>query len=75
MTRRAPGLYVSDAELYELLGLEKRDGACAVQALEMDRSFPRKEALFGNKRYFPAVRAFLDRRYGLSMVAPSKPDV
>jgi hypothetical protein len=32
--------------------------------------FPAKDPLFGNKRYWPAVRAFLDARSGLTGLPP-----
>ena len=59
------GLFVSDLELYRRLGVGPRTGRDAVRALE-SRGFPRKDPLFGNKRYWPAVRHFLDSLHGLA---------
>lgn len=58
------GLYVSDEQLCDLLGVGKDKGRIAFQELEI-QGFPRKDKLFANKRYFPAVKAFLDDRNGL----------
>lgn len=58
------GLFVSDPEMYRRLGVGPKTGRIAVQALERS-GFPPKQPLFGNKRYWPAVRYFLDRYYGL----------
>ena len=58
------GLFVSEIELYRRLGVGPKTGRLAVHALE-PHGFPRKQPLFGNKRYWPAVRYFLDRYYGL----------
>ncbi len=56
------GLFVSDVELYRRLGVGPRTGRIAVRSLQHN-GFPPKDPLFGNKRYWPAVRAFLDDRY------------
>lgn len=58
------GLYVSDEQLYALLGVGKDKGRTAFQVLE-NEGFPQKDPLFSDKRYYPAVKAFLDHRNGL----------
>src|SRR5258707_6436254 len=59
---REEGLFVSDVELYRRLGVGPGTGRIAVRSLEYN-GFPKKDPLFGNKRYWPAVRAFLDDHY------------
>ena len=49
------GLFVSDVELYRRLGVGPRTGRIAVRSLQHN-GFPPKDPLFGNKRYWPAVR-------------------
>lgn len=56
-------LFVSDAELYRRLGVGPRTGRIAVSALERSGQLPKKDPLFGNKRYWPAVVAKLNDRY------------
>lgn len=58
------GLFVSDTELQRRLGVGPKTGRIAVQTLELS-GFPPKQPPIGNKRYWPAVRFFLDRYYGL----------
>jgi hypothetical protein len=58
------GIFVSDREMYRRLGVGPKTGRLAVHALEPS-GFPLKQPLFGNKRYWPAIRFFLDRYYGL----------
>ena len=57
------GVFISDAEMYRRLGVSPRIGRMAVLALERT-GFPPKLPLWGNRRYWPAIRAFLDRHYG-----------
>jgi hypothetical protein len=57
------GLFVSDAELYRRMGVGERTGRAAIFAMERAGHFPAKDPLFGNKRYWPAVRKALDQRF------------
>lgn len=66
--------FLTDDELIRRLGLSEKDGRVAIAALDKNQRFPRKEALFGGRRYWPAVKAFLDARYGLMIAAPAHPD-
>jgi hypothetical protein len=68
------GLFVSDTELVGLLGCSEKRGRAAIRELER-QGFPQPDPLFGG-RYWPAVRAFLDRRYGLGakLSSPLAPD-
>jgi hypothetical protein len=63
MSDEAGGLFISDTEMYRRLGVSPRTGRVAVLALERS-GFPPKLPLWGNRRYWPAIRAFLDRHYG-----------
>ncbi|MGO7036070.1 winged helix-turn-helix domain-containing protein [Rhizobium ruizarguesonis] len=58
-------LYVTDAECAARIGLPTQDFKDTLPALER-AGFPTKDPLFNNKRYWPAVRAFLDKRNGLA---------
>jgi len=65
--RRDP-LFLSDAEIAERLGLTLDQAEVAIRALEEKRGgFPPKNPLFGNKRYWPAVRAYLDNMAGMGI--------
>lgn len=68
---RGHTLYVTDAELIRRMGVPERTARRVIQMLDQDRKsgFPPKQSLFGNRRYWPAVRAFLDNYSGLTMAA------
>ena len=63
-------LYVTDAEMLRRIGVSEKIGRTAVKELERRQVFPAKDPLFGNKRYWPAVRAFLDARNGVTTTPP-----
>lgn len=67
-------LFVSDTELIRRLGVGEKTARVAIRELERNRGFPKKDALFADKRYWPAVKAFLDRRSGVSLGTPFVPD-
>lgn len=61
-----PGLFVTDQELIEILGIPEREARQAIAALDHDprSGFPPKKPLWGGRRYYPAVRAYLDSTLG-----------
>lgn len=67
------GLFVKDKELIERLGVPEKIARKAIRMLDADRAkgFPQKQQLWGDRRYWPAVQAYFERVYGLSM--PSSP--
>lgn len=67
---RAEALFVSDAEMLRRIGISEKIGRIAIRELEKRQVFPPKDPLFGNKRYWPAVRAFLDARSGVTTTPP-----
>lgn len=70
----AEPLFISDADLIARLDVGEKRARAAIRELER-QGFPQPDPLFG-KRYFPAVKRFLDQRHGLSVnsPAPLKPD-
>lgn len=60
----APPLYLTDAEIAKRLGLQLVEWKATARVLEKD-GLPRPNPLFGERRYWPAVVAFLDRLEGL----------
>lgn len=65
-------LYVTDAELIRRIGVPEKIARAALHVLDRDRTsgFPQKKKLWGNRRYWPAVKAYLDRTNGLKLEAP-----
>jgi hypothetical protein len=67
---RRDTLWVTDAELIRRMGVPEKIARAALREFDARRSgFPQKQALFGGRRYWPAVRAYLDRYYGLNIPA------
>lgn len=67
-------LYVTDAELIRRLGVPEKIGYAALHAFDRERhrGFPQKQKLWGDRRYWPAVKAFLDRTGGLTLDVPAR---
>lgn len=60
------GLWVTDAEIIRRLGVSEKTGYRAIRSLEKTGlGFPEKQRVWGKKRYWPAVKDFFDRQYGL----------
>ncbi|MCP4383780.1 MAG: winged helix-turn-helix domain-containing protein [Hyphomicrobiales bacterium] len=71
---RKDSVYKTDAEIAALVGLPKKDWQAAAEVLERG-GLPMPDPPFANRRYWPAVRAFLDRRHGLDAHSPfQQPD-
>lgn len=58
------GVYVTDQELIEYLGLPADLGRQALHALDRNRAsnFPKKQPFWGDRRYLPAVQQWLDEQ-------------
>lgn len=69
---RPDTLYVTDAELIRRIGVPEKIAREAIRALDGNprSGFPQKQQLWGGRRYWPAVRAYLDKTSGLNMGAP-----
>lgn len=73
-TDRPDTLYKSDQEIARIVGIGEEKWRNTVPALER-QGLPQRDPMFANRRYWPAVKAFLDRRAGLRQDSPpSKPD-
>lgn len=67
--REQDKLYLTDAELIRRLGVPERAMRPMLPGLEAKYGFPRKNPFFGDRRYWPAVRAWLDKHNGLPVEA------
>ena len=68
--KRIDTLWVTDAELIRRMGVPEKIARQWLRQTDAQRTgFPQKQALFGGRRYWPAVRAYLDRTYGLNIPA------
>jgi hypothetical protein len=57
-------LYKTDTEIAELVGVGEKKWRANARVLEKS-GLPAGDPLFAGRRYWPAVKAFLDRRNGL----------
>lgn len=66
-----PTLFVTDAELILRIGVPEKIARAALHVLDREkhRGFPQKQAVWGNRRYWPAVKQWFDRVNG----GPGKP--
>jgi hypothetical protein len=55
-------LYITDAEMIRRMGVPEKIARAAIQRFDDDprSKFPQKQKLFGDRRYWPAVKAYLD---------------
>lgn len=66
-----PGLWVTDAELIRRMGVPEKTARETLRMLDAKRSgFPRKQELWGDRRYWPAVKDYFDKLYGVTVDAP-----
>jgi hypothetical protein len=74
LEREKDKLYVTDAELIRRLGVPEKIGRAVLSQFDREkhRGFPQKQKLWGDRRYWPAVKAFLDRTSGLTMDVSQK---
>ena len=64
--------WVTDAELIRRMGVPEKVAYEALRMLDAQRSgFPQKQKVWGDRRYWPAVRAYFDRQYG-GTLAPTQ---
>ena len=66
LEREQGKLWVSDAELVRRLGVPEKIARATVRMLDRDpgSGFPRKQKLWGDRRYWPAIVSYFDQHYG-----------
>jgi hypothetical protein len=67
LEREKDKLYLTDAELIRRLGVPEKVLRAMLPGLEKNYGFPKKSPIFGQRRYWPAVKNWLDRHNGLTM--------
>lgn len=68
-----PTLYITDAELIRRMGVPEKIARAALRDLDnrhRETRFPQKQMIWGNRRYWPAVKSWLDASNGLKIEAP-----
>lgn len=64
MTAKNDTLFLTESEIAKRIGLNTDQFKTALPALQRI-GFPQPDPLFADRRYWPAIQAFLDRRAGL----------
>ena len=69
--REKEKLWVTDAELIRRMGVPERVARQTLHMLDRQRGsgFPKKQAIWGERRYWPDVEAYFKRVYGPNMTA------
>jgi hypothetical protein len=67
LEREKDKMYLTDAELIRRLGVPDKILRPMLPGLEKNWGFPPRSPLFGGRRYWPAVKSWLDRHNGLSV--------
>jgi|HubBroStandDraft_6_1064221.scaffolds.fasta_scaffold499169_1 hypothetical protein len=64
---RPKTLFVTDGEMIRRIGIPEKLARAAIRALDENpqSGFPKKSALWGNRRYWPAVEVWFQERYDL----------
>jgi hypothetical protein len=71
LEREKDKLWLLDSELIRRLGVPEKAGKEILRMLDAKGiGFPRKEKLWGNRRYWPAVKAYFDRQHGVKVDTP-----
>lgn len=62
LEREKDKLWLTDAEIIRRMGVPEKVARQAIQMLDRTRGsgFPPKQKLWGDRRYWPAVKAYLD---------------
>jgi hypothetical protein len=66
LEREQDKLWVTDAELIRRIGVPEKKAREALRMADTKPGFPKKQKLWGDRRYWPAVKAYFDTQYGLS---------
>jgi hypothetical protein len=70
LERETGKLWVTDAELIRRLGVPEKTARETLRMLDAKPSgFPKKEKLWGDRRYWPAVKAYFDKLHGVKVDA------
>ena len=67
LEREREKLYLTDAELIRRLGVPEKVLRPMLPGLEKHYNFPKKSPIFGGRRYWPAVKIWLDKHNGLTV--------
>jgi hypothetical protein len=75
LEREKDKLWLTDAELIRRMGVPEKIAREQLRTLDRKNPhFPKKQAAWGNRRYWPAVQAYFDRVYSAPSSTPNRGD-
>ena len=73
LERESTKLWVTDAELIRRMGVPEKTARETLRMLDRTPSgFPKKQKVWGDRRYWPAVRAYFDKQQGVTLAPPQR---
>lgn len=69
LEREKDKLWLLDSEIIRRLGVPEKIAREAIRMAEAKAGFPKKQKLWGDRRYWPAVKAYFDNLYGVNVPA------
>jgi len=70
LEREKDKLWLTDAELIRRMGVPEKQAREVIRMLDAKPSgFPKKQKLWGDRRYWPAVKDYFDQKYGMIVQA------
>ncbi len=68
LDRETSKLWVTDAELIRRMGVPEKIARETLRMLDAKPTgFPRKQKIWGDRRYWPAAKAYFDKIYGCNI--------
>lgn len=69
-----PGMFVTDLELAEILGIPEKPAKQMFRQLDQTpkSNFPKKQRFWGDRRFLPAVEEWLKKANGLKIDDPTR---
>jgi hypothetical protein len=68
LEREKEKLWITDSELVRWMGVPEKQAYETLRMLDAKPcGFPRKQKLYGDRRYKPAVRAYFDKLFGCNI--------
>lgn len=66
-------LWITDAEMIRRMGVPEKVARATIRMLDAQASgFPRKQKIWGDRRYWPDVVAYFNKEYGRNLAVASK---
>lgn len=73
LEREKDKLWVLDSELIRRMGVPEKIARETLRMLDSKPSgFPKKQKVWGDRRYWPAVKDYFDKQHGITLTIPER---